>query len=83
MNITLSAPPTVIREVREWAEENGTSLNDYIRDCLGMKAAEIKAQRLTQAQAFYEYAMTHSIPMQKGFKWSRAEASERKIKCLS
>lgn len=83
MNITLSAPPTVIQEVREWAEENGTSLNDYIRDCLDMKAAEIRAKRLTQAQEFYEYAMTHSIPLEKGWKWSREEATERKMKCLS
>ena len=83
MNITLSAPPTVIQEVREWAEENGTSLNDYIRDCLDMKAAEIKAKRLTQAQEFYEYAMAHPIKVPKGWKFSREEASERKMKCLS
>ena len=83
MNITLSASPTVIREVREWAEENGTSLNDYIRDCLDMKAAEIKAQRLTRAQAFYEFAMAHPIKVPKGWKFSREEASERKMKCLS
>ena len=32
MNITLSAPPATVTEVREWAEQNGTSLNEYIRD---------------------------------------------------
>ena len=83
MNITLSAPPDVIAEVREWAEKNGTSLNEYIRDCLDMKAGEVRAQRLSHAQKFYEYAMTHSIPMQKGYKWSREDAAERKMKCLA
>ena len=34
MSITLSIPPAIVQEVREWAEANGTSLNQYIRDCL-------------------------------------------------
>jgi hypothetical protein len=27
MSITLSIPPEIVQEVREWAEEQGTSLN--------------------------------------------------------
>ena len=34
MSITLSIPPAIVQEVREWAEANGTSLNQYVRDCL-------------------------------------------------
>ena len=83
MNITLSAPPATVTEVREWAEQNGTSLNEYIRDCLEFKAGEIKALRLKRAQEFYEFATTHSIPMEKGFRWSRKMATERKMRCLA
>ena len=32
MSITLSIPPAVVQEVGEWAEANGTSLNQYVRD---------------------------------------------------
>ena len=43
MSITLSIPPAIVQEVREWAESNGTSLNQYVRDCLEAKCAEIQA----------------------------------------
>ena len=42
MNITLAAPPNVIQNVRCWAEEQGTSLNQYIRDLLIAKDREIR-----------------------------------------
>ena len=45
MSITLSIPPEIVQEVREWAEEHGTSLNQYIRDCLEAKYAEIRDAR--------------------------------------
>ena len=32
MSITLSIPPAIVQEVREWAEANGTSLNKYVRE---------------------------------------------------
>jgi len=81
MNITLSAPPAVIQEVRAWAEHCGTSMNEYIRECLERKAAEIKSERLTRAQEFRQFAMANAIPLGKGFKWSRKLASERSLKC--
>jgi len=83
MNITLSAPPVDIQEVRVWADRCGTSLNDYIRDCLARKAMEIRSERLTRAQEFRHFAMETSIPLGKGFKWSRKAAAERKLKCES
>ena len=45
MNITLSIPPEIVQKVREWAEEHGTSLNQYIRECLEAKCAEIRDAR--------------------------------------
>ena len=83
MNITLSAPPATVAEVREWAEQNGTSLNEYIRDCLEFKAGEIRALRLKRAQEFYEFAMANPIKVPKGFKFNRREASERKMRCMA
>ena len=83
MNITLSAPPATVTEVREWAEQNGTSLNEYIRDCLEFKAGEIKASRLKRAQEFYEFAMTNPIKVPKDFKFNRREASRRKMRCMA
>jgi len=81
MSITLSIPPAVVQEIREWAESSGTSLNQYIRDCLDKKAAEIRSERLTRAQEFRQFAMANAIPLGKGFKWSRKLASERSLKC--
>ena len=40
MSITLSIPPEIVQEVREWAEANGTSLNQYVRDCLECRCCE-------------------------------------------
>lgn len=80
MNITLSAPPEIICEVRAWAEENGTSLNDYIRDCLTFKAGEIRTERLTRAEKFRAFALANPISVPKGFRFSRAEANERKAR---
>ena len=82
MNITLSAPNEVVSAVRAWAEQNGTSLNEYIRDCLEYKAGEIKSARLKRAQEFYEFAMAHPIKLPKGFKFDREEAAERKMRCM-
>lgn len=78
MNITLSAPPNIIAEVREWADRNGTSLNDYIRDCLEMKAGEIRSERLSQAQAFRKFATKNPIPVPPDFRFNRAEATARR-----
>ena len=83
MSITLSIPPAIVQEVREWAEANGTSLNQYVRDCLEAKCAELAAARKTRAQQFLEFAKTHQGKVPKGGKWSREEATERKMRCLA
>ncbi len=60
MSITLSIPPAIVQEVREWAEANGTSLNQYVRDCLAAKAAEIEQQRSARADRFLAFARANS-----------------------
>ena len=80
MSITLSIPPAVVREVREWAEANGTSLNQYVRDCLQAKCDEIAASRRRLAQQFLEFARTHTAHAPKGWKFNRERDGHREIK---
>ena len=81
MNITLSAPPNVVQNVRSWAEERGTSLNQYIRDLLIAKDRKIRLERKTLADEFYSFAMANSIKMEPGYEYSRADAAERSMEC--
>ena len=83
MSITLSIPSEIVQEVREWAEANGTSLNQYVRDCLEAKCAELAKSLKTRAQQFLEFAKEHQVKVPKGWKWSREEATERKMRCLA
>jgi len=81
MSITLSIPPAIVQEVREWAEENGTSLNQYIRECLEAKCTEIHNARKRLAQNFLEYCK--SLPPVKtppGWKFNRERDGHREIK---
>ncbi len=66
MNITLSAPPQTVQIVRQWAEEEHTSLNQYIRDVLEEKARAIKAERRRRAER-----------MPEGWQFDREEANVR------
>ena len=81
MNITLSVPPNVVQNVRNWAEERGISLNSYIRDLLVAKDREICAERKSFADAFYSFALANSIEMKPGYIFSREDATERIMVC--
>ena len=81
MSITLSIPPAVVQEVREWAETNGTSLNQYVRDCLEAKCKELEEIRLARGRQFSEFVKSHRVKVPTGWKWSRDEASERTMRC--
>ena len=81
MNITLSAPPNVVQNVRYWAEERGTSLNQYIRDLLIAKDREIRQERKAFADEFYSFAMANAIEMEPDYKYSRVDAAERSMTC--
>ncbi len=72
MSITLSIPPAIVQEVRAWAEENGTSLNQYIRNCLEAKAREIGELRSRKAREFKSFLL--NLPpggLPEGYKFNR------------
>ena len=77
MSITLSIPPAVVQEVREWAEANGTSLNAYIRECLEAKCDERTDSRKRLASEFIEFAKTHAAKVPKGWKFNRERDGHR------
>lgn len=77
MSITLSIPPAVVQEVREWAEANGTSLNAYIRECLEAKCEEISNSRKRLAAEFMEFTKTHALRVPKGWKFNRERDGHR------
>ena len=78
MNITLSAPPQTVQIVRQWAEREHTSLNQYIRDMLNEKAKEIMQERQRAADEFRMFFETHSINMPTDWKFDREEANARR-----
>ena len=80
MSITLSIPPAIVQEVREWAEANGTSLNQYIRDCLEAKCREVRDHRKRLADEFIEFAKAHAASVPKGWKFDRERDGHREIK---
>jgi len=80
MSITLAVPPAVVAEIRSWAEENGTSLNQYVRDCLEKKVKEIQAQRKSNAERFMELCEKHAVQVPKGWKFNRAALYEERFK---
>ena len=78
MNITLSAPDETVHAVRAWAGANHTSLNQYIRDCLDAKAAELQAERNRKADEFSRLIETVHIRVPEGWKFDREEANARR-----
>ena len=77
MNITLSAPSETIRTVREWAESEHSSLNQYIRDCLEAKANALLQERARAAEGFASFLQSVHVTMPKGWRFNREEANER------
>ena len=81
MSITLSIPPAIVQEVREWAEANGTSLNQYVRDCLAAKAEELQEQRSRKVREFRAFLL--GLPPShapKGWKFDRLRDGHREIR---
>lgn len=77
MNITLSAPEKTVRAVRAWADANHTSLNQFIRDRLEEKAAELQAERNRRADELVAFLREHPVSMPTGWKFNREEANAR------
>ena len=80
MSITLSIPPAIVQEVREWAEANGTSLNQFIRDCLEAKVNELKVLRSRKANNFRAFLL--NLPpsgLPKGYTFNRERDAVREV----
>lgn len=80
MSITLSIPPAIVQEIREWAEANGTSLNQYVRDCLAAKAEEIQDQRSRKAREFKAFLL--GLPpcgLPKNYRFNRERDAVREV----
>ena len=78
MNITLSAPDATVLAVRAWADANHTSLNQFIRDRLEEKAAELQAARAKKAEELVAFLGSLHVKMPKGWKFDREEANARR-----
>ena len=72
-NITLSIPEEVLKEVRNYAKKNNTSLNALIRQFLEKTFKKTKKNSLDEFFAIADRNKTSS----KGKKWRREDLYER------
>lgn len=79
MSVTLSIPPTIVEEIRVWANSAGTSLNQYIRDCLEAKAHEIRESRQREAKEFFSFCNENLVHAPKGWRYNRERDGVRQI----
>jgi len=77
MSITLSVPPTVVQEVRLYAERNNTSLNAIIRGFMDKIAAEERTRREKDAESVYSYLMNQCGWLPEDYAFDREEANAR------
>ncbi len=82
MSITLSIPPAIVQEVREWAEANGTSLNQYVRECLEAKCQELEFARKTRASQFLEFARANLAHAPQGWHFDRPRDGVRELEAV-
>ncbi|MCQ2394462.1 MAG: DUF6364 family protein [Kiritimatiellae bacterium] len=80
MSITLSVPPVIVQQVRAYAERNGTSLNQLIRDYLESLVGGVDRQR-TRAEEFAQFAKTHGASKDRlrAYRFRRADAYEEEL----
>lgn len=68
MNITLSAKESIIKKVRQYAQERNTTLNKLIRDYLERLVSEENDE--VQANRFLQMS-EHVTGDSKGWSWNR------------
>ena len=78
MSITLSIPPAVVQDAREYANAHGTSLNAMIRDYLAKITAK-DTRRSEAAKSFRALAASVSQRLNEGeaYCFRRADAYDR------
>jgi len=72
-NITLSIPDDMLKEARDYARKNKTSLNAIIRKFLEKTFKKPKKNAMDE---FFAVAKRHKVSS-KGWKWNREELYER------
>ena len=83
MNITLSVPSVIVESVRAWAGRNGTTLNQYIRECLEAKSREEMTRQERLARDFKAFVMTLNAKAEPGWKFNRNVDCVREMKCAT
>ena len=77
MSITLSAPPSVIQDVRAYATRNGTSLNALIRAYLEQIAEQEQKARKAESEKVLQFFMGQNDWFDGSVKFDRDEANRR------
>lgn len=77
MSITLSIPPAVVQEVRDYAERNNTSLNAIIRAYMEKIAEEERQRRAKEADEVAAYLNNQSGWLPQNYKFDREESNRR------
>ena len=75
MNITLSADEKLIAKAREYAKDQGTTLNQLLRDYMARVTGEMSPQEA--GAEFERLARSHCGRSPEGWKFDREEIHER------
>lgn len=76
-NVTLSIPDDLLKKSREYAEKQGTSLNEFIR--LLLKQAVNQSEN-DPVKRLIGHSRDNRLKVNtKGWKWNRNEIYDRKI----
>jgi hypothetical protein len=80
-NITLSADSETIAQVRVYAREHNTTLNQIVRDHFGELIKQKQEQELlareTLADDFFQFCLEHAGRSEEGWKFDREEIHKR------
>jgi len=75
MNVTLSIDEKTLARARQLAQQEGTSLNQMIRDYLQSLTADDPAQAVAEIERLWSEEEGDS----HGWKWNREEAYDRPV----
>jgi hypothetical protein len=75
MNVTLSIDDQILTRARQLAQQQGTSLNQMIRDYLASLTLDDPAQRTAELDRLWSEDEGDS----HGWTWSREEAYDRPV----
>ena len=74
-NVTLSIPEDLLRESREYAKRNGSSLNEYIRTLLKQAVRKQTSDTVEDLEQLSEKIKINT----KSNSWNRSEIYDRKV----